>query len=166
MSASFIRVGSATSLPRPLQQPCRQVGPRLEVSFACSLPSWPPFAETNSCLTSLARRYRLAVISNIDDRLLSQTREQFAVQFDVLVTSEQTKSYKPNRAIFDRAVELIGEHPSRIIHIAEGRCEATPVCALGMQSIWVNRSSRSDDGSNAQPDAVVANLTEICEAIS
>ncbi|WP_247969273.1 HAD family hydrolase [Bradyrhizobium sp. 195] len=106
------------------------------------------------------------MISNIDDRLLSQTREQFAVQFDVLVTSEQTKSYKPNRAIFDRAVELIGEHPSRIIHIAEGRCEATPVCALGMQSIWVNRSSRSDDGSNAQPDAVVANLTEICEAIS
>ena len=138
----------------------------LEVLFARSLPSWPPFQETNACLTWLARRYRLAVISNIDDRLLSQTIKQFAVQFDVLVTSEQTKSYKPNPAIFDRAVELIGEHPSRIIHIAEGRCEATPVRALGMQSIWVNRSPRSDDGSKAQADAVVANLTEIVEAIS
>jgi 2-haloalkanoic acid dehalogenase type II len=67
----------------------------LEVLFARSLPSWPPFQETNACLTWLARRYRLAVISNIDDRLLSQTIKQFAVQFDVLVTSEQTKSYKP-----------------------------------------------------------------------
>ncbi|WOH67141.1 HAD family hydrolase [Bradyrhizobium sp. BWA-3-5] len=100
-------------------------------------------------------------------QLAAHLREvkQFAVQFDVLVTSEQTKSYKPNRAIFDRAVELIGEHPSRTIHIAEARCEASPVRALGMQSIWVNRSQRSDDGSNAQPNAVVANLTQITEAI-
>jgi len=138
----------------------------LELLFARSPSSWPPFEETNACLTWLARRYRLAVISNIDDQLLSQTIKQFAVQFDALVTSEQAKSYKPNRAIFDRAVELIGEHPSRIIHIAEGRCEATPVRALGMQSVWVNRSPRSDDGSNAQPDAVVSNLTEMIEAIS
>jgi len=138
----------------------------LEVLFARSLPSWPPFEETNACLTWFARHYRLAVISNIDDRLLSQTINQFDVQFDVLVTSEQTKSYKPNSAIFDRAVELIGEHPSRIIHIAEGRSEATPARALGMQSIWVNRSPRSDNGSKAQQDAVVSNLTEIVEAIS
>jgi hypothetical protein len=41
----------------------------------------------------------------------------------VIVTSEQTKSYKPDRAIFHRAVKLIGEHPSSIIHIAGGRCE-------------------------------------------
>jgi 2-haloacid dehalogenase len=140
--------------------------PGLEVLFARSLPSWPPFEETNACLTWFARRYRLAIISNIDDRLLSQTIEQFAVQFDVLVTSEQSKSYKPNLPIFERAVELIGEHPSKIIHIAEGRCEAIPVRALGMQSIWVNRSPRSDDGSKVQPHAVVSNLTEIVEAIS
>ncbi|MFK4581150.1 HAD hydrolase-like protein [Bradyrhizobium ottawaense] len=140
--------------------------PDLEVSFARSMPSWPPFEETNSCLTWLARRYRLAIISNTDDLLLSQTIKHFAVQFDVLVTSEQTKSYKPNLAIFSRALDLIGEHPSRIIHIAEGRCEATPVRKLGMQGIWVNRSPRSDDGSGAQTDAIVANLTELVEAIS
>jgi 2-haloacid dehalogenase len=140
--------------------------PGLEVLFARSLPSWPPFKETNACLTWFARRYRLAVISNIDDRLLSRTIKQFAVEFDVLVTSEQTESYKPNPVIFQRAVELIGEHPNRIIHIAEGRGEARPVRALGMQSIWVNRSPRSDDGSRAQADAVVSNLTEIVEAIS
>jgi 2-haloalkanoic acid dehalogenase type II len=157
-------------LQRVAQSVAKSLGvrsdPGLEVLFAGSVPSWPPFEETNACLTWLARNYRLAVISNIDDRLLSQTIKRFAVQFDVLVTSEQTKSYKPNRAIFERAVERIGEHPGRITHIAEGRCEATPARALGMQSIWVNRSPRSDDGSKAQPDAVVTNLTEIVEAVS
>jgi 2-haloacid dehalogenase len=140
--------------------------PALETSFANSLPTWPVFEETNPSLTWLARRYRLAIISNVDDHLLSQTIKQLAVPFEVIVTSEQTKSYKPDHAIFDRAVKLIGEHPSRIIHIAEGRCEATPARALGMRSIWVNRSPRSDDGSNAQPNAVVSNLTQIVEAIS
>jgi FMN phosphatase YigB (HAD superfamily) len=109
--------------------------PALEAAFANSLPAWPVFEETNSSLTSFARRYRLAIISNVDDHLLSRTIKQFAVPFEVMVTSEQTRSYKPDRA-------------------------------LGMRSIWVNRSPRSDDGSNAQPNAAVANLTEIVEAIS
>ncbi len=140
--------------------------PSLEVAFARSLPTWPTFNETNACLTWFARRYRLAIISNVDDQLLCQTIRQFAVPFDFLVTSEQAKSYKPSQAIFDQAVKLIGEHPSEIIHIAEGRCEATPARALGMRSIWVNRSPRSDDGSDAQPNAVVPNLTQLIEAIS
>jgi 2-haloacid dehalogenase len=140
--------------------------PALEASFASSLPTWPVFEETNRSLTWLAHRYRLAVISNVDDHLLSQTIKQLVVPFEVMVTSEQTRSYKPDRAIFDRAVELIGEQPSSIIHIAEGRCEATPARALGMRSIWVNRSPRSDDGSNAQSNAVVSNLTQIVESIS
>jgi 2-haloacid dehalogenase len=140
--------------------------PALEAAFARSLPTWPAFEETDTCLIRLARRYRLAIISNIDDQLLFETVRQFAVPFDVMVTSEQTRSYKPNQAIFARAVELIGEHPNRIIHIAEGRCEATPATALGMGSIWVERSPRSDDGSNARPNAIVANLTQIVDASS
>jgi 2-haloacid dehalogenase len=138
----------------------------LEASFANSLPGWPVFEETNPSLTWLASRYRLAIISNIDDHLIGQTIKQLVVPFQVIVTSEQARSYKPDRAIFDRAVELVGGQPSSIIHIAEGRSEATPARALGMRSIWVNRSQRSDDGSNSQPNAVVSNLTQIVEAIS
>jgi 2-haloalkanoic acid dehalogenase type II len=140
--------------------------PALEASFAGSLPAWPVFEETNPSLTWLARRYRLAIISNVDDHLISRTVRQLGVPFEAIVTSEQTSSYKPDRAIFDRAVKLIGEPAGSIIHIAEGRCEAAPARALGMRSIWVNRSPRSDDGSNAQPNAVVSNLTQLVEEIS
>jgi 2-haloacid dehalogenase len=140
--------------------------PALELAFVDSVPAWPVFEETNPCLSRLARRYRLAIISNIDDHLILQTIKQFDVPFDVIVTSEQAKSYKPDRAIFDRAINLIGKPANSIIHIAEGRCEAAPARALGIRSIWVKRSLRSDDGSNAQPDAVVSNLTQILEAIS
>jgi len=137
-----------------------------EASFAASLPGWPAFEETARCLTRLARDYRLAIVSNVDDEPLARTVQHLGVPFDVLVTSEQTRSYKPNLAIFASALALIGEAPGSIVHIAEGRCEAAPARAVGMRSIWVNRSARSDDGSNAQPDAVVASLTELVQAIS
>jgi len=74
-------------------------GPTLEASFASSLLTWPVFEETNPSLIWLARRYRLAIISNINDHLLSQTIKQLGVPFEVMITSEQTKSYKPDRAI-------------------------------------------------------------------
>jgi 2-haloacid dehalogenase len=140
--------------------------PAREASFAGSLPAWPVFEETNPSLTWLARRYRLAIISNVDDHLLAQTVKQLGVPFDVMVTSQQARSYKPDRAIFDRALALIGGPAVNVVHIAEGRCEATPARALGMRSIWVNRSVRSDDGSNAQPDAIVSNLAQLVEALS
>jgi len=165
-----MKPSSSNVLGRIAQSVAESVGvksfPYLEAAFTRSLPTWPCFSETNACLTWLARRCRLAIISNVDDDLISQTVRQFAVPFDVVVTSEQAWSYKPGRAIFKRALRAIGGHPGEIIHIAEGRCEATPARALGMRSIWVNRSPRSDDGSNAQPDAVVANLTQLIEAVS
>jgi 2-haloacid dehalogenase len=138
----------------------------LEESFAWSLPTWPAFDDTTPCLTWLAGRYRLGIISNVDDDLLGQTLKQLPVPIDVTVTSEQTKSYKPNRTIFEAAVEQIGEPAANIVHIAEGRCEAVPARADGMRSIWVERSPRSDDGSQAQPDAVVSNLRQLVDAIS
>ena len=76
---------------------------RGEQAFVSSLGNWPLFQETNPSLARLARRYRLAIISNIDDRLIAETLKGFAVSFDVVMTSERARSYKPQKEIFDRA---------------------------------------------------------------
>jgi len=160
---SKVLQGAARSVAERLG---RRSNSALEVSFARSLSTWPVFEETNPCLAWLAARYQLAIISNVDDDLLSQTLEQISAPVRVKVTSEQTKSYKPDRTIFERAVDLIGDPPANVVHIAEGRCEATPARAVGMRSIWVNRTPRSDDGSNAKPHAVASNLSQVVEALS
>ena len=133
--------------------------------FAASLPSWPVFAETNPTLIQLSRRYRLAIISNIDDYLIAETLKNLSVHFDVITTSERANCYKPARGIFVQALKELGEPNDRIIHVAEGLCEARPARELGMGSIWVKRSARSDDGSGAVPDAQVGNLTELIQLL-
>jgi 2-haloacid dehalogenase len=132
--------------------------------FSQSPPTWPVFEETNIALGKLARRFRLAIISNVDDALLSATLRNIDVTFDAVITSEQTRSYKPDRLIFEQAIHRLKEEPRKIIHVAEGLCEAHPANELGMRSVWVRRSSRSDDGSGAKPNAMAKSLAEVVAA--
>lgn len=136
---------------------------RGEQAFVASLPSWPLFEETNSVLERLSRRFRLAIISNIDVGLIAETLKSFTVSFDAVMTSERAHSYKPEKGIFARALQDLGEPSECVVHIAEGLCEAGPAHELGMGSVWVRRSDRSDDGSGAIPDARVDSLTELVQ---
>lgn len=138
--------------------------PDLSDAFPLSLPTWPAFAESNEALKQLAKHFRLAIISNVDDDLLSETLQSFDVVFDEVVTSQQIQCYKPDALIFEQAICRLDETPARIIHVAEGLCEARPARKLGMRSIWVKRSLRSDDGSGARPNAISHNLVELVDA--
>src|SRR5262249_56039247 len=72
--------------------------------LAESLPSWPPFADTNAALQRVAAAgYRLAILSNVDDDLLAGTRKHLAVNFEFVVTAQQVGSYKPAHAHFTTA---------------------------------------------------------------
>ena len=45
--------------------------PDLGNAFARSLPNWPVFSETNEALQYLSKHFRLAIISNVEDELIS-----------------------------------------------------------------------------------------------
>jgi 2-haloacid dehalogenase len=67
-----------------------------EVSgLAESIRSWQPFADTPPALRRLQSRYKLAVLSNIDDDLFAYTSPKLEVCFDAVVTAQQVHSYKP-----------------------------------------------------------------------
>lgn len=138
-----------------------QADPSQGREFAQSIPTWPVFEETNKALKKLAKKFRLAIISNVDDDLILRTLQNVDVSFDAVVTSEQTQSYKPDLSIFEQALRRLDENPMKIIHIAEGLCEAQSANELGMRSVWVKRSSRSDDGSGAKPNATANSLADV-----
>lgn len=132
---------------------------RKEEAFAGSVAAWPLFEETNPSLVKLSRRYRLAIISNIDEALIQGTLKLLTTSFALVMTSERARSYKPSEEIFRQTIRELREPPERVLHVAEGLCEARPARALGMRSVWVRRSDRSDDGSGADPQADRAHKT-------
>ncbi|MEA2237196.1 MAG: putative hydrolase of the superfamily [Thermoanaerobaculia bacterium] len=107
--------------------------------LADSLPSWKPFPDTNPALERLvAAGCRLGILSNIDDDLIAATRKHFSVDFDLLITAQQLRSYKPGHAHFTTARQRIGD--ARWLHAAESNFhDIVPANALGIDTAWINR---------------------------
>ena len=112
--------------------------------LAESLPSWPPFPDTNAALERLAHAgVRLGILSNVDDDLLAGTRRHLTVRFDpdLVVTAQQVRSYKPGTAHFEEARRRIGD--GRWLHAAQSLFhDATPARALGIPMAWINRQGK------------------------
>ena len=104
-----------------------------------SLPRWTPFADTNAVLEQLvAAGCRLGILSNVDDDLIAETRKHFSAGFDLVITAQQLRSYKPAPAHFTTARERIGD--ARWLHAAQSNFhDVVPCNALGIPTAWINR---------------------------
>ena len=128
--------------------------------LADSLPSWQPFVDTNRSLERLgAMGFELGVLSNIDDELLAGTRRHFTVDFDLLVTAQQLRSYKPATPHFEYAVEMCGGDHAAILHIAQSYFhDIQPAVCMGINTIWVNRLSEKVTDNFYSPTIEVIDL--------
>jgi 2-haloacid dehalogenase len=88
-------------------------------SLEDSLPSWKPWPDTVEALRELQNRFRLAIISNIDDDLFAATRPQIGVEFSHVVTAQQARAYKPASNIFELALSRIGVPAQRVLHVGQ-----------------------------------------------
>ena len=132
--------------------------------LADSLPSWKPFPDTNPALERLVSAgYRLGILSNVDDDLLAGTLRHLTVPFDLLVTAQQVRSYKPSPGHFETARRRIGE--SRWLHAARSHFhDVVPCRALGIPVAWVNRQAEPRH-AGARPDLEVRTLAGLADAL-
>ncbi len=132
--------------------------------LAASLPEWRPIPDTNPALERLARRYQLGILSNIDDDLLASTRRHFTVDFDLIVTAQQVKSYKPALAHFKEALVRAGE--KRLVHAAQSYFhDVVPTSKLGIPVVWVNRKGSAIEPDGPLPTHEVRTLTELANLL-
>lgn len=132
--------------------------------LAASLPDWKPFPDTNPALERLARRFQLGILSNIDDDLLAATRRQFSVDFDLIVTAQQMKSYKPGLAHFEEAIARAGKR--RLLHAAQSYFhDVVPASKLGIPVVWINRKGSRVEPGGPLPTHEVRNLTELANLL-
>jgi 2-haloalkanoic acid dehalogenase type II len=129
-----------------------------------SLARWKPFPDTNPALERLVRvGYRLGILSNVDDDLLVATRRHLGVLFDVVVTAQQVRSYKPAHGHFEEARRRIGD--ARWLHAAQSFFhDVVPARALGIPVAWINRKRESASGG-ITPDLELHDLTGLADAL-
>jgi len=150
-----------------------QVGWRLESSQAgflpASIPYWKPFSESNPALNKLAKNFQTGLVSNIDDKLLGLSRRQVPLDFDLVVTAQQVRAYKPDPAHFAEFARRIGIEKFNKgvgaskgwVHISSSyHTDVEPCIKSKIPVIWINRNKETLEKGQKKPDAEVKNLRE------
>jgi 2-haloacid dehalogenase len=125
-----------------------------------SVQRWKPFRETNSALDKFKKKFQIGLISNIDDKLLGQTRRHLNPDFDLVVTAQQVRSYKPDPAHFTEAERRMGGKRGWVHVAASYYHDVEPCLKKKVPVVWVNRHKESLEANQKKPTAEVHNLRE------
>jgi 2-haloacid dehalogenase len=159
----------AEVLRRTAVQISKQLGWPLEPSRSGFLPAsvmrWPPFKETNTQLDRFAKKFEIGLVSNVDDKLLGETRRHFKADFDLVVTAQQVRSYKPDPAHFNEFARRIGGKKGWV-HIGAGlHSDIEPATKLKVPTIWVNRRKEELPPGAKKPTEEVKTLLEAAKLL-
>jgi 2-haloacid dehalogenase/putative hydrolase of the HAD superfamily len=98
------------------------------------------------------------VVSNIDSADVLQAIEYHGLTPAGVFTSEDAKSYKPRKELFEYALKSTGLSAEEVVHIGDSlSSDIAGAVSVGIKAIWVNRNHRE------VPKDVVAvnNLLEV-----
>ena len=126
----------------------------------------PVFADVEPALAALrAAGWKLAVLTNCDRALFARTEKAFRQPFDLVVTAEEVKDYKPSLAHFRHFWRVSGVEQRDWIHAA---CsfyhDIVPAREMGIARIWVDRDLTGEDASAAT--LRIGNMSELPAAIA
>lgn len=133
-----------------------------------NLGKWKPFSDTIAALKNIKKKFKIAIISNIDDDLFKLTNKTLDVEFDWIITSEQVGSYKPSTKNFKYALEKMGHTGGQVLHIAQSTYhDIIPAKAHGISTVLVgrktNRSGSAIPHASTTPDVKVPDLKSLVE---
>jgi 2-haloacid dehalogenase/putative hydrolase of the HAD superfamily len=130
-----------------------------------SVARWAPFKETNTQLNKFVKKFQTGLISNIDDKLLGQTRRHIPADFDLVVTAQQVRSYKPDPAHFTECARRIGGKKGWVHVAASHYHDVEPCVKAKVPVIWVNRNKEQLDPGAKKPTAEVKSLLEAAKLL-
>ena len=115
-------------------------------------------------LDRLSRRYKLAVVSNIDDDLLALT--PLKRNFDLVCTAQRAEGYKPDGTLFRYLIENAGCAKHEILH--SGQSQFTDLVGgkpLGLTIAWINRRQVALDASVPRPDFILPDIQSLRDLV-
>lgn len=135
-------------------------------SLPKTLKEWQPYPDTVDALRRLKEKYKLVILSNIDDDLFAESAKKLQMKFDAVVTAEQVKSYKPDRAHWVEMLHRCDTTPDRVLHVGQSIYhDVVPAKAMGFKTVWIHRSPGFGATRAAQevPDLEVTSLRELAD---
>lgn len=130
-----------------------------------SVERWKPYREANAALDRIAKKYKVGLVVNVDDKLLVASRRHIRSDFDIVVTAQQVRAYKPDPAHFKECQRRIGQKKGWA-HVGSSYFyDVEPALKHKLPTIWVNRKGQKLEAKQKKPDATVKNLRDVADLL-
>ena len=108
----------------------------------------PVFDDVEPMLAALRQRgWKLAVLTNCDDDLFAATERRFRKPFDLVLTAERVRGYKPAAWHFQGFERLTHVDRRNWVHVANSWYhDIAPARALGIPHVWLDRDRTGETG--------------------
>jgi putative hydrolase of the HAD superfamily len=106
---------------------------------------WRLYPETRDVLEKLSAHFPLGVITNFDGRFrVIAAQLDIAKYFQYVVISSEVGADKPEKRIFEKAVELAGFEPAEVLHVGDDpACDWAGAAAAGLRIFKLDRPRNS-----------------------
>lgn len=124
------------------------------------LDAWP---DTVEGLTRLKQKYLVCALSNGDLALLFHMAQHAGLPWDLIVSAETFKTYKPDPKMYLGVADLCDVQPQQVMMVAAHQSDLNAAHALGLQTAYIERP-REYGPNRDNPDRPAA--TNTCFATS
>ena len=122
------------------------------------------FPESREVLSQC--RIPVCLISNIDNAELQSALEHNKLHFELVVTSEDCRAYKPRGELFEKALSIIGLSGAETLHVGDSfNSDVWGAKQQGIPVLWINRRQRSVPNLDVTPDYISADLTGLLDIL-
>ncbi len=144
-------------------------------AYGQSVGQWPAFPDSVEALRYLKKHYKLAILSNVDNRSFGGSNDRLDVLFDAIYTAEDVGSYKPSDRNFEYMLDKLKQHgleKTDILHTAESMFhDHVPASRHGLATCWIYRrhdkqgfGATMDPGALPEVDFRFNSMVELAEA--
>lgn len=126
------------------------------------------YPEVPAMLTALKRAgFRTAILSNGAPAMLQSAVNAAGIAgaLDKLLSVEEVGVYKPDRRVYQLAVDRLGVPARRICFLSANGWDAAGAAHFGFRVAWINRAGEPRDRLPAAPELELKDLSQLPEIV-
>ncbi|MGB3681962.1 MAG: haloacid dehalogenase type II [Rubrobacteraceae bacterium] len=125
-----------------------------------------PWPDSVPGLTRLKRRYIVAPLSNGNVALLTNMAKRAGLPWDLILSAELARHYKPDREAYLASVEFLDLRPEEVAMVAAHPDDLRAAAGAGLRTAYVHRPLEFGPGLEPEPPAPIfdysaADLTDL-----
>ncbi len=131
-----------------------------------------PWPDSVAGLTRLKKKYTIAPLSNGNVSLLTDMGKFAGLPWDLILSAELARHYKPARECYLTAVDLLGLKPAEVMMAAAHRTDLDAARSFGLKTGFIHRPSEfggvkpGDVAKTGEYDVVAADILDLASKMS